>query len=368
MIKRLLLSLLVFIGFQVQAINVVLVNPTAKEETFWALITQLTQEAAKDLSINLTVYYSDSHRVIQSELITQIVTGKNKPDFLIFLPYGGSILRSFDALEKSKTPFVTLERVFDIKRVSHIGKPQEVYKYWLGEIYNDNVKAGTLLANRLYEIALEKHIQTDALKAIALNGDYYAEAIDRAEGFYRSYIAKDDVIISKIIPLSWNRQNASDRFLKLNERYEKSDIIWSASDQMALGVLDVVEQTGLEPNKDFVIGGFDLIPEAIQAIHDGKMTASIGGHFLQGVWALIKIYDYHQGIKNVFKKGDVTAYVQSYIVDHTNIDKYIILAKENDYAKIDFAEFSLTHQKSKDADDYQLNLENYVEKLIVSQK
>lgn len=367
MIKRLVLPIFFFVCFHVQALNVVLVNPTIKEETFWALITQLTQEAANDLAINLTVYYSDSHRIVQSELITRIVTGKNKPDFLIFMPYGGSILRSFDALEKSQTPFVTLERVFDIKRVSHIGKPQEVYKYWLGEIYNENIEAGRLLAERLYDIAKAKGITTGTHKALALNGDYYAESIDRAEGFYRAYITKDDVIINKIIPLSWNRKKASRRFLKLNENYGKSDIVWSASDQMALGVLDVVEQTGLKPNQDFVIGGFDLIPEALQAIYDGKMTASIGGHFLQGVWALIKIYDYHHGIKSVFKKGDDTAYIQTKIVDHTNINKYIILAKDNDLTKINFAEFSLTHQQSTKVEDYQLNLENYLDKLIASQ-
>ncbi|MCO4800110.1 MAG: hypothetical protein KC484_12900, partial [Colwelliaceae bacterium] len=65
-------ALLFFFSISSFGLNITLVNPTSKEETFWALITKLTQEAALDLDINLTVYYSDSHRVVQSELIEKI--------------------------------------------------------------------------------------------------------------------------------------------------------------------------------------------------------------------------------------------------------------------------------------------------------
>ncbi len=356
-------ALLFFFSISSFGLNITLVNPTSKEETFWALITKLTQEAALDLDINLTVYYSDSHRVVQSELIEKIASNKNKPDYVIFMPYGGSIIRSFNALEKAKIPFVTLERVFDINKVSEIALPQEVYKYWLGEIYNDNIEAGELLASNLYHFAKNNLTSEKPYHAIAFNGDYYAESLDRAEGFLHFNSVKKDVVINQILPVRWNRQEAGKLFLKLHKRYGKSEIVWAASDQMALGVLDVVEQTGLIPNKDFVLGGFDLIPEAVQAIKDNKMTASVGGHFLQGVWALIKVYDYHHQIPNVFKKGDSTAFIQPTIIDQSNIAKYKVLANRRDFSVIDFSEFSLHKNNLKSVNRYQLSLDSFINKL-----
>jgi ABC-type sugar transport system substrate-binding protein len=344
-------------------LNIALVNPTSKVETFWALITQLTQEAAIDLDINLTVYYSDSHRMVQSALIEKIVTAKNKPDYLIFMPYGGSIIRSFNALEKAKIPFVTLERVFDINKVSEIGLPQVVYKYWLGEIFNDNIKAGKLLAHSLFSFAQENLILERQYHAIALNGDYYAESLDRAEGFSRFFKVKNNVVINQILPVHWNRQEAGKLFLKLHNRYGKNDIVWAASDQMALGVLDIIDETGLIPNKDFVLGGFDLIPEAVQAIKDNRMTASVGGHFLQGVWALIKIYDYHHNIPNVFIKGETKPFIESTLIDRSNIERYKVLVKRKKFSNVDFSTFSLRQNNLEDGSEYQLTLDSFIDKL-----
>lgn len=350
-------------SFFTNAINVALVNPTHKEETFWALITKLTKETAVDLNINLAVYYSDSHRVIQSELIKTIVNGKNKPDYLIFMPYGGSILKSFNALENAKVPFVTVERVFDIDKVSQIQRPQEVYKYWLGEVYNDNIAAGQLLANALLRKLKEIKPLQHTYNAVALNGNYYAESLDRAEGFYHAYINIEQVRVNQVVPVGWNRAEASKRFLRLHKRYGTNDIVWAASDQMALGVLDVIDKTELKPNIDFVVGGIDLIPEAIQAISDNRLTATVGGHFLQGVWALTKLYDHHHGIKNVFIKGDDTPYVKESVITTYNIEEYKVLAEAVDFALVDFSSFSLFENNHKEAKSYDLSLEHFIKQL-----
>ncbi|MEW6990451.1 ABC transporter substrate-binding protein [Colwelliaceae bacterium 6441] len=359
------LSLYVFSALS-YGLNVVLVNPNPKDEIFWGLVTQLTQEAAIDLDINLKVYYSESHRIVQSELIEKIVTSKDKPDYLIFMPYGGSIFRSFNALEKAKIPFVTVDRVFDINRVKKIGRPQEVFKYWLGEIYIDNFQMGKHLANSLYDYAKKHNISNKGYRAIAINGDYYAESINRAEGFYRALLAKDDVIINQIVPVGWVRQEAGSRFIKLHNRHGLNEIVWAASDQMALGVLDKVAQLGLVPNKDFVIGGIDLIPEAIQAIKDNRMTASVGGHFLQGVWALVKVYDYHHNIADVFVKGDTKPLIKASIIDRDNMDQYYILAKTKDFSGINFNEFTLSHRKLNGENEYNFDLLHFIEKLNAS--
>jgi hypothetical protein len=44
-----------------------------------------------------------------------------------------------------KIPFITLEQGFSPDDAKNIGKPQNKYKYWLGQIIYDNKASGELL-------------------------------------------------------------------------------------------------------------------------------------------------------------------------------------------------------------------------------
>ncbi|ETJ35243.1 ABC-type sugar transport system, periplasmic component, partial [human gut metagenome] len=59
--------------------------------------------------------------------------------------------------------------------------------------------------------------------------------------------------------------------LKLNESY---DCIISNNDEMALGVIDAMEENGIDPSKVPILG-LDATPEACKAISNGKMSFSI---------------------------------------------------------------------------------------------
>lgn len=67
----------------------------------------------------------------------------------------------------------------------------------------------------------------------------------------------------------WDREKAKkmfEAFLKLNVSY---DCIISNNDEMALGVIDAMEENGIDPSKVPILG-LDATPEACKAISNGK--------------------------------------------------------------------------------------------------
>jgi inositol transport system substrate-binding protein len=70
---------------------------------------------------------------------------------------------------------------------------------------------------------------------------------------------------------------------------EAPDVIVAANDDMALGAMEAVKARGLEGK--VAIMGFDALPEALAAVRDGGLTATIeqfpGGQSSQAMQILI---------------------------------------------------------------------------------
>ncbi len=337
--------------------EVILLNPSDRNSSFWNRITKLSHGAADDLGINLEVIYSDSHHFLQLKSIEKIIAQEKHPDFIMFMPFKESIEKTFSALEKAKIPFVTLERVYGVSALEFIGLPQEKYKYWLGEMYHDNVKASYDLSLKLVEASKKnsKHLNT-----IANTGDSFSINFKRIEGLERVLMKNGLPEITQSVRANWKRKEAQLKFELLQKRYGDINFVWAASDDMALGAADAAIQLNMKINKDIVVGGFDWTPEAIRAIDNGELTASVGGHFMQGAWALIKLYDHYNGL-DIFQKGDNTDYVKMQVLDKTNVARYRQLMKSLDLSKIDFAKFSLSHKANNSPEEgYRFTLEQFM--------
>jgi len=148
---------------------------------------------------------------------------------------------------------------------------------------------------------------------------------------------------------------------RLTERYGKIDIIWAASDGMALGVLDAID-SGLShlDGSQVVVGGMDWTKEAILSIKQEKLTASVGGHIMQVAWSFVKIFDHHHGV-NVFKKSANTKTYDLELINKNNIETYLPLASDVDWNKVDFRQYSIfLNEKLK---TYQFNISAVIEKI-----
>ena len=110
---------------------------------------------------------------------------------------------------------------------------------------------------------------------------------------------------------------------------------------MALGVINAIKIKGLKPGEDIFVGGFDWIEAAIKSIKIEEMSASVGGHFMMGAWAVLAIYDKEHGIDR-FQKGNKSTF-ELELIESNNITVYSSLLNQSLFMGIDFKKLSLFH-------------------------
>lgn len=331
----------------VQAINVTFINPSIPGTPFWDRVTAIAKAAANDFNINLTVVYGKDNRIFNLEAIQSVASNPVKPDYLIFMPYDGNSDVSFATLESAKIPFITIERTLLPEEQAFISLPQVKFSYWLGEIFHDNVVAGERLADALISAARKEYPENQPLNIVGISGSFSGESNQRTLGLEKSIDKHKNVYLKQVVPGVWSRERSRSIIYQLAGRFGHIDIAWTASDGMALGVLDSVMSGNTSINKHMKIGGIDWTSEAISKIKSKELTATVGGHIFQTAWALTKIYDHHHGL-DVFKKGaDIKTYDLN-VIDSNNIENYYIYANKLNWNVVDFTQFSLIENKQSD--------------------
>ncbi|WP_176365258.1 ABC transporter substrate-binding protein [Pseudoalteromonas ulvae] len=340
--------------------TVLFVNPSIINEPFWLKTEMITQAAAADLDIQLDIVYGGGNRLIQFDEVRRYLQYQKKPDYVIFMNYPGGAKPMMSLLEEYKVPFITLENnILDEER-TQVGLPGENFTYWLGEIFYDHQQAGKLLASDLIR-QYQKH-HTESATVIGLSGHHGQESLARNQGLLESVAQSEAVSLGQIVYASWSEQLAYQNTLKLLKRYPKTAMIWSASDLMGYGAIRASKELGLIVNKDVFIGGFDWLNPSLEKIIQGEMSASVGGHFMMGAWALISIADHMQGIPYWSHSKSKQLIFELELVNQDNVASLLPLMKQNQNAWIDFdfRQFSLQNQAKA---GYQFSVEKIVSNL-----
>lgn len=82
---------------------------------------------------------------------------------------------------------------------------------------------------------------------------------------------------------------------RLLARYSGVSVVWSASDQLALGASEALRRADLQPGEDAFTGGLDLSLVGLEAVSRGSLTATVAAP--TSMWARILRYlhDYLRG-------------------------------------------------------------------------
>lgn len=318
--------------------SVLFVNPSTSEEPFWGKVQQVLEVAAEQNNVDLEVIYGEGNRYVQLAELKKYLQYRTAPDFVMLMNYPGNAEQVMDLLEQFKVNFITLEQtIVGVERVA-IGEPKERYTHWLGEVYHDNFKAGKLLAKSLVESAKE-HLQP--LNVVAINGHYGSESDTRSEGM-QTYLKNNNLALSQAVYANWSKSQAMDKTSKLLKRYPQANIIWSASDLMAIGAYRATKNL---TDKPYYIGGFDWLKDNLKLIEQGKLTASVGGHYMMGGWALITLVDLQNGA--TFWQRNTAIEIELDVITKKNINDYKWLINMTDWSALDFNPYKLTNTKHK---------------------
>lgn len=228
--NRIIIGLIFSLAFSAQAVEVTFINPSYKGSPFWQQVSEIANAAASDLNISLNIIYSSGHRLLQKEQINQLIAQENKPDYVVFLPYDGTAMATFNKLELAKIPFITLERSLFPDLQDKLGKPGQPFKYWLAEIYHDNKKAGALLAKALIKTSRETLSNRVDLTAVGISGDISGHSNERNAGLIAELNQAPEFTLTQIVNARWEREQAGKVFIGLLRRYQDIQLVWSASD------------------------------------------------------------------------------------------------------------------------------------------
>jgi ABC-type sugar transport system substrate-binding protein len=264
---------------------------------FWPVVEQFVSAASKDLGVDIEIYsYGENPMMIVPTVEKVLSEPDKRPDAIMFHNYKNRGRKILELCEKYKVPAFVFNAGFHPE--DKVGKPRENYKYWIGLMLPDDEYAGYILAKKLMEEArrLNKRGKDGRIHVVALEGNRSSEASNaRVRGFKKAIKEDPDFVTQQFFHTKWWERLASEAFELSIIRYPAVSLFWAASDSMAIGVVKAAEKSGWIPGKDFVTGGVDLLPNDLEYLMSGKLSVCVGGHYAEGAWVLILLYDYLKG-------------------------------------------------------------------------
>jgi ABC-type sugar transport system substrate-binding protein len=218
---------------------------------FFVHMVNIAKERAAELDIELIVQDGQDDSATQSaNLEAAIAQGV---DGVVISPRNEALAPAVQAVVDAGIPLVTIDRAVEgVEILGHVGA--------------DNVRGGEKQGEYLMEILPEGG------NIIELQGTVGASpAIDRSAGFNSVIADRPEYKIVFQQTAGFKRDQGltvSEQALQANPDV---DAIVAANDDMALGAAEAAAGAGI----DVPIIGFDALPEALHAIEDGTLDATV---------------------------------------------------------------------------------------------
>ena len=316
-------------------------SPRGPDDMFWSKFTGFMQEAVNDLDMTMNIHYAYGNHLKMVEQVRKTIEAGNTSVLVFqnFKKQGPFIMRM---AEEARIPAFVVNAGF--QEDEDMGKPREKYKYWIGELVPDDVEAGYRLAMILSGKA--RRAPDGKIHMVALSGNIADNAsIERVEGLKRAVRERNDIILEQVFSTNWSGIVAREKFcLFKKSRYPQASVIWAAGDAVALGVVEGAWELGCKIGSDIITGGIDWSQEGLEAVKDGNLYVSIGGHFIDGAWAAVLIHDYFMG--HDFAEDNVLIKSKMFPITKYNADTYLKKLQRENWSKVNFRSYSRVYNPS----------------------
>jgi len=253
---------------------------------FWNAYVEFMQKGADELGVDLVVLNADNKpdQMIKGleDLVAQGVDG------IIFTPYWATAVPGLTMAKDANIPVIMTDSYADFP-------PQDaLFPNYLAFVGPSDRDAGRQMAEALFA-AIEP--SEDGKKYIAVvNGTAGTSvAIDRRAGLQDALDANPDVVVVGEVDGNFVRDTSQTVFESLWQGNPNVQGVWAANGGTATGVMAAITNAGKKPGEDIVVVAMDLNPENVDAVEKGELLFDIGGHWLQGGFALVMLYDHLNG-------------------------------------------------------------------------
>ncbi|WP_099827838.1 ABC transporter substrate-binding protein [Oceaniglobus indicus] len=265
--------------------DVGVVVPTLDAQ-FWNSYVDFMKKGADELGVDLKVLNADNKpdQMIKSleDLVAQGVDG------IIYTPYWATAVPGLIMARNADIPVILTDSYAEFD-------PQDAnYPNYLAFVGPSDRDAGRQMAEALFD-SLEPG--EDGKKHIAVvNGTGGTSvAIDRRAGLQDALDANPDVEVVGEVDGNFVRDTSQSVFESLWQGNPQVQGVWAANGGTATGVMAAITAAGQTPGEDIMVVGMDLNPENVDAVEKGELLFDIGGHWLQGGFALVLMYDHLNG-------------------------------------------------------------------------
>lgn len=318
--------------------------------TFWKAVADMQLDASQDLGIESKSYGGDQFRTPKQPFKIGLRKAMDaaladKPDYIITYATRDWTHQLLKKTKGTNTKIYLINSAIDPAEIKKIGAPRTNFPNFLGQMYPDDEQAGFDLAKALVETARRQKVSN--IEVVGTSGGRDSTpGLLRAKGLERYLKGQPDVKLRRLVYFNdWSPKRAAKMNIDLKKKHNNVAIGWAASDDMAIEIGKEVTAMGSKVNTNYFTGGFDWKATALNAIREGTVTASLGGHFMEGAWATVLLYDYHNG-KDFKQVMDVQSKSKLAVVHPGNIDQLGAKLALEDLKKINFKTLSRHHNPS----------------------
>lgn len=230
------------IGLVVSTLN----NP------FFVTLKEGAEKKAKEMGYELIVLDSQNDPSKDISNVEDLVT-KGVSVILLNPTDSDAVANAVKAANAAKIPVVTLDRAANGGDV-------------VAHVASDNIAGGKMAADFVIEKLGGKGSVVE-LQGIAGT----SAARDRGKGFNDQIATSKDIKIVASQPADFDRTKGMNVMENILQAQPEINAVFAHNDEMALGAQKAVEAS----KRDIIIVGFDAVDDAVKAVEEGKMAATV---------------------------------------------------------------------------------------------
>lgn len=318
--------------------SVAFLNPGGQGDAFFDMMTSFMQAAADDLGIELEVIYCDRDHLKLHEEGVKLLKRDKLPDYLILINEKNGAVDILESASNKGVKVALINEGLHLRDRMRLGEPGETLHNWVFELLPDDLQAGRMLAQALTaEAKARGQVDQDSqIKLVGIAGTFQTGSSElRVLGMRRTTMESGQARLMQVVPAYWEEERAAQVTAGLLKRYPEVRVVWAASDLMARGVLKGAKAAGIPPSS-IITGGIDWTEFALHEVAKGNFAATVGGHFMDGGWALVMLYDLHHGIA-LPQKHALSPFS---LINKDNVDDFLSHFGSHEWSIIDFSQFS----------------------------
>lgn len=330
-------------------IKVALVVPAGSTFFYFEKMIEIMKAAEISLNIDLTVIqgfaYKTDRNYIYNKILTTVNTPATKPDYIIMSPISNMIEPTLKLTRDKNIKVVTLNDLRLIEDLDNKIYPRQApNSHWIASVNARQQHYAYLTTKALINHNIKNKIQT---KALLLTGGKHTQSSHiRVSGALKAFNELDNQRLTHTVIaqhfIGWAPENAERNIRKINYPPTRFNTVISASDVITQAIVSHYPQ-----HEDYIINGFDWSTEGLNEVAANRVLLSYGGQYIDGLRALLMIYDYHRGLDfiKLTKKGLLQTDLSLATPD--NAQAILLALDKKAWGEYDFTQLSRSHDPTQ---------------------